>query len=148
MWLTPDLLPASAPTPAALSLLGTGSAAGAAALLVWRVSTRPPAQRPLAALLGLSLVIGLLGPLGWLHYYVMPLLILPGLARLMPRRAAIPLGAVTVILMSMPLYLGLASTALFHTLYPALASGAWLAVLLAILWPQTAQTVPPRDARR
>jgi len=134
--LQPEVLPASAVTPMVLNLISRAAVVIVAGLLLWRAHRWTPAQRPLGALLGLSLVIWLLGPLGWLHYYVVPLLVLPGLALMIPRRLAIWIGGATVILSSMPVYLALAGAPGFHALYPALAGGAWLAVLAALLWPR------------
>lgn len=44
-------------------------------------------------LFALSVVIALMGPLGWLHYYVVPMLLLPGLVGLLPRPSALGLAA-------------------------------------------------------
>lgn len=141
LWLSPDTLPASIPTRGTATVLGGVLAVSTAALLVRRAPTWPLALRPLAALLGLSLTIWLLGPLGWLHYYVMPLLLLPGLARLMPIRWAMTVGGAAVLMSLMPVYLVLAGHPGFHALYPALASAAWLAVLLSVLW---GRKTPPK----
>lgn len=51
-----------------------------------------PLRRSLG-LLSLSIILALAGPLGWLHYYVVPMLLLPGLIGLLPARAAILLLA-------------------------------------------------------
>ncbi len=46
-------------------------------------------------LLAMAIILPLFGPLGWQHYYLMPMLLLPGLAGLVPmRRTAAVLGVV------------------------------------------------------
>ncbi len=107
----------------------------AVAVLVWRARSWPMAERPLGTLMALSLILGLLGPLGWLHYFTLPALLLPGLARLMPPRRAWLAGGLAVAASVMPVYLLLARLPAFHAVYPALAATAWLAVLTALLWP-------------
>jgi hypothetical protein len=48
-------------------------------------------------LIALSIIVALLGPLGWLHYYLVPLLLLPGLLGVLPvRRAAVLIALVGV----------------------------------------------------
>lgn len=48
-------------------------------------------------LFALSIILALMGPLGWLHYYVVPMLLLPGLLGLLPFRAALVLIAVVLV---------------------------------------------------
>lgn len=55
----------------------------------WRTDLGPQ-------LIYLSLVATLLGPVGWLHYLLVPLLLLPGLAPRLPRTTAIASGALCV----------------------------------------------------
>ncbi|WP_413874188.1 glycosyltransferase family 87 protein [Albidovulum sp.] len=47
--------------------------------------------------LALSIVVALMGPLGWLHYYLVPMLLLPGLLGLLPFRAAVALMALVAV---------------------------------------------------
>ncbi|WP_413869906.1 glycosyltransferase family 87 protein [Albidovulum sp.] len=68
------------------------------------VATFGRALRPLPGrlrrgigLLALSIVVPLMGPLGWLHYYLVPMLLLPGLIGLMPFRAAVALIALVTV---------------------------------------------------
>ncbi|WP_291337990.1 glycosyltransferase family 87 protein [Albidovulum sp.] len=44
-------------------------------------------------LIAVSIIVALLGPLGWLHYYLVPLLLLPGFLALLPLRQAAFLAA-------------------------------------------------------
>lgn len=56
--------------------------------LVWmllRTARLPDAQRLLVRLFALSLLINLFGPLGWVHYYLFQLLLLPALLTLLPK---------------------------------------------------------------
>jgi hypothetical protein len=48
-------------------------------------------------LLALSIVVALMGPLGWLHYYLVPMLLLPGLLGLLPVGTAVLLMALVAI---------------------------------------------------
>ncbi|OYX42288.1 MAG: hypothetical protein B7Z02_12750 [Rhodobacterales bacterium 32-67-9] len=45
-----------------------------------------------------SLILALFGPLGWLHYYLLPMLLLPGLPGLLPRGPALALMAPIAVL--------------------------------------------------
>ena len=45
-------------------------------------------SRRTIALFALSVILPLFGPLGWLHYYILPMLLLPGLFGLLPSRTA------------------------------------------------------------
>ena len=73
----------------AISVLAVGLIAA-----FWRALWPLPGRlRRGLGLLALSIVLALTGPLGWLHYYLMPMLLLPGLLGLLPARAAIPLLA-------------------------------------------------------
>jgi hypothetical protein len=48
----------------------------------------PSAERRVLMLLVLSIIIPLTGPLGWLHYYLLPMFLLPGFIVRLPRSAA------------------------------------------------------------
>ncbi|SPH24946.1 hypothetical protein DEA8626_03979 [Defluviimonas aquaemixtae] len=58
----------------------------------------PGRSRRGIALFALAVILPLFGPLGWLHYYVVPMLLLPGLVRLLPLRIA----AVLIALVGFP----------------------------------------------
>ncbi len=63
-----------------------------AAFLRTLAAAAGPVRRGIG-LLALSLLVALFGPLGWLHYYVVPLLLLPGLLAFLPQRTALWLVA-------------------------------------------------------
>ena len=70
------------------------------AALVWLIratTALPPAQKLVTRLFCLSLLINLFGPLGWMHYYLLQLFLLPALLTLLPLRIglAVILGVAT-----------------------------------------------------
>ncbi|MCP3968902.1 MAG: DUF2029 domain-containing protein [Rhodobacteraceae bacterium] len=80
------------------------------ACLVWLwLRLRPmPRDRSLpAGLFALSLLINLFGPLGWSHYYLLQLFLLPGLVGLFPPRLGALLLFATALATSGPAYLWL-----------------------------------------
>lgn len=90
-----------------------------------------PARRS-TALFALSIVLALFGPLGWLHYYVLPMLLLPGLLGLLPRRAALLLIAV-VGLPSLAMVFGQIGVLPWPVAnYTWFMCAAWLSVLVAL----------------
>ncbi len=107
-------------------------AAGLAAL-ARTVRCHAPADRLPVALLALGIMLPILGPVGWQHYYLLPLLLVPGLpARVGLRRALPPLGFLAVILFFPALILS-GGRPYGQTVHVALAVTAWLAVLAAVL---------------
>ena len=94
-------------------------------------------QKRAMGLLALSIIVPLFGPLGWLHYYVMPMLLLPGIVPHIPlRRAVVLFGA-----------LGLASLAALFAKIGALpwpsANYVWVMCLLW-LWVLTELMIAAR----
>ena len=92
----------------------------------------PERPRTLVTLLALSIGLFLFGPLGWQHYYLLPLVMLPGLV------AVAPLGQVC--LAALPALVGtnitLFTLALDHGLRPGwyvgFAAGCWALTLWQI----------------
>ncbi|MCB2117329.1 MAG: DUF2029 domain-containing protein [Rhodobacteraceae bacterium] len=64
----------------------------------------PGAARRGIGLFAFSLILALFGPLGWLHYYVLPMLLLPGLLGLLPIRPAMVLISVPSLLSLAPVF--------------------------------------------
>lgn len=58
-------------------------------------------------LLGVLLVALIANPLGWVHYLILPFMMLPGLLAVAERRLAVRTIGVTFVLFSMPVYLAL-----------------------------------------
>ncbi|MGB3316272.1 MAG: glycosyltransferase family 87 protein [Albidovulum sp.] len=79
-----------------------------------------------------SVILSLFGPLGWQHYYLLPMLLLPGLVGLLPKeRAMLPLAAIVL----PSLYFVFEARSLLP--WPAatvvwIFSAGWLAVLAAL----------------
>ncbi|GAB4389837.1 glycosyltransferase family 87 protein [Albidovulum sp.] len=100
---------------------------------LWRaLRQRPAAEARLLLAFGLGLVVPLFGPLGWLHYYLLPLLLLPALLARLPRAAAIGLGA--AIAATSPTLLGSLRPMIpaFTPLMTLAGVAVWLAVLAAL----------------
>ena len=92
----------------------------------------PGEQRRGIGLLALAIVLALFGPLGWLHYYVLPMLLLPGLLGLLPMRPASMLVALVAI-PSLALIFGQISLLPWPIAnYTWLMCAAWAAILAAL----------------
>lgn len=85
------------PVPPVLSALVTlaGAAIAGACLLALRGA--PQERRLPLALMVLGIVIPVFGPLGWLHYYMLPLFLLPGIPGLFRPARALLLAAIIVV---------------------------------------------------
>ncbi len=95
------------------------------AMLAWmilRTHRLDPAIRLPVQLLTLSVLLNLFGPLGWIHYYLLPLLLLPALPAMVTPERGYALVA---------LFGALTSTMLFETLLNA-ADGALLLVSVGV----------------
>ncbi len=100
-------------------------------LATWRIMApaAPELRRTGAALL-IALILPLFGPLGWLHYYVLPLLLLPMLAPALPRVVAV-IGLITLTIVNAP-EMAVMVPAL-HANIPVhvmVTTGSWLATLV------------------
>jgi alpha-1,2-mannosyltransferase len=73
--------------PAPAGLLGQLPGLALAFILLftaWRIAPLPAPQRRLTGLIAVSLALPLFGPLGWAHYYLLPVLLVPGFVSLFP----------------------------------------------------------------
>lgn len=92
----------------------------------------PGPIRRVTGLFAISVILALFGPLGWLHYYLLPLLLMPGLFGLMTRRAA-TLCAIAVAIVSLrPLFAHIGWLPWPVANYLWLSATAWLAVLATL----------------
>ncbi|WP_347312767.1 glycosyltransferase family 87 protein [Defluviimonas sp. SAOS-178_SWC] len=82
--------------------------------------------------LALSIIVALFGPLGWLHYYLMPMLLLPGLLGLLPPRAALAVIAPVSLLSLALVFADIHVPPWPIASYVWLASASWLAVLAGL----------------
>lgn len=90
------------PKPAWISATSTLCLLGAIAVL-WRVTRRIVAPRRTGLhVLGLALIVPIFAPLGWAHYYLLALYVMPGVLVLMPRRGAIALLVILCVTLSVP----------------------------------------------
>ena len=93
---------------------------------------QPGEVRRYAGLLSFSLIIALFGPLGWLHYYVLPLLLLPGLFALFPVRVALPLVLTVMVPALLPVALHVGALPWPAANATWIACATWLIVLMAL----------------
>jgi hypothetical protein len=129
LWPLPGVLPAGIVAPVLAGVLARLIGVALLAALVWR--WRGHARAPLALLLGLAVIVPLAGPLGWLHYYVLPLLLLPALLTLAPQARV--LLALVPLALSLPLFLALRTLPGFDLGFVVVGAALWLAVLASLL---------------
>ena len=114
----------------AVSKLGLLIATG----VLWRVTRGDGAHRRTAArLLGLALIVALFAPLGWAHYYLLALFLLPGVLTWMPLRRAMVLLLSVAVTLSLPFQSAFFDLAL--PVYPQILImvPVFLATLIALL---------------
>ncbi|MEZ5779222.1 MAG: glycosyltransferase family 87 protein [Paracoccaceae bacterium] len=119
--------------PAGISPAITLAALGFMVLLVVLARRWPREKARGLLLLALSVVIPLFGPLGWAHYYLMPLLLLPGLLMRLPPRAALPLGVAVGFVSAEALVARIGALPWPVANYIWAATAVWLCVLFAII---------------
>jgi len=74
-----------------------------ATFVLWRVTQRVDHRRRTGAqLLGLALIVAIFAPLGWAHYYLLALFLLPGVLVVMPLRRAMTLLQIVWVTLSVP----------------------------------------------
>lgn len=129
LWPLPSALPAGIVAPVLAGVLARLIGLALVAALIWRWRGHP--QAPLALLIGLAVLVPLAGPLGWLHYYVLPLLLLPGLLRLAPGARALVLGVPAAL--SLPVFLAMRGLPGFDLWFVAAGAALWLAVVATLL---------------
>lgn len=83
-------------------------------------------------LLAVSITMALFGPLGWIHYYLMPLMLLPGLFGIMPNRLAVPCVTAVAIISFRPIFAYFAWLPWPVANYLWLSVTVWLCVLAAL----------------
>lgn len=113
---------------AALSLAGLAMVAA----FLMALKDQPAALRRGIGVFALSLILALFGPLGWLHYYLLPLFLMPGLFGLLGRRAAMLLALAVAITSFRPAFAGIGHLPWPVANYLWASLAAWLAVLAAL----------------
>ena len=113
---------------AGLSLAGV--AILAAVLLA--LKDQPAALRRGIGVFATALILALFGPLGWLHYYLLPLFLVPGLFGLLGRRTAMLLALAVAIPSFRLAFAGIGSLPWPVASYLWASLAAWLAVLAAL----------------
>lgn len=100
-----------------------------AALLIRATARTDSCERRFLALFGLSILVPLFGPLGWMHYYIIPALLMPALPAIAPWRATFLVVAAWAFGASHILHaLDLPAIA-----YVALRCALWLAVFAILI---------------
>lgn len=121
------------PVPPGLGLALSLAALALAGILAAGLRRQPGPLRRVIGLFALSIVLALFGPLGWLHYYLLPLLLLPGLFGLCSQRTAMLL-CLAVALPSLRVTFAQIDLLPWPVAnYLWIACAAWLAVLAALL---------------
>lgn len=105
-------------------------------------------KRIVVRLFTLSLLFNLFGPLGWVHYYLLQLMLLPALLTLFPGRQGIALLGAFGVLTSWPMFLGLRTQIAGDMPAVILIASAMVALFVIVCRgparakPQTSATVP------
>lgn len=129
---TDDLIVVFAPVPGWLPTILSLSAVIAVVAFLAALRNRPAPDRRLVGLLALSIILALFGPLGWLHYYLLPLLLLPGLSGLMSLRAATICALAIGLISFRPLFSCIYLLPWPVANYLWLSVASWLTVLVAL----------------
>ena len=132
IWPAPNLyifeLPAWLRHLSTLANLGLWLILGGRILLAAQgLDARP---RMMVSALALSTGLFLFGPLGWQHYYLLPLVLLPGLATIAPPWAAAVAAFPALVGENIFLFTGLLSADPPPSYYVCLAVGGWIGTLL------------------
>ncbi|WP_164736742.1 glycosyltransferase family 87 protein [Pararhodobacter zhoushanensis] len=101
--------------PAALGIglrLATLGFVTAVVFWFWQLPRR---ERLVLGLTALSIAVPLFGPIGWQHYYVLPLLLAPGAIARMPASRRLVASVVVIVASAFPLYVALRLGALRFT---------------------------------
>lgn len=95
------------------------------------LAARGLAERPAMLTRALALAIGLclFGPLGWQHYYLLPMVLLPGLATLAPVRAVVVAVFPAFLGENIFFFTGLLGAPFPPTVYLCVAVGGWIVTL-------------------
>ena len=120
------------PVPGWLSIGLALTALALTTAFLMALKDKPGPERRATGLFALWLILTLFGPLGWQHYYLLPLLLLPGLiARLTPR-AGLLLGLAIALPSIRFVFLTIGFLPWPVANYVWLACPGWLAVLLTL----------------
>lgn len=88
--------------------------------------------RRVVGFFALAILVPLMGTLGWQHYYVVPLLLLPGLTQLLPRVPALALIAGAIVPSLSMVFVGLDALPWPVANYIWIMCAAWLAILAGL----------------
>lgn len=123
----------------------------ALAALIWlhiRTRNLHSNRRLTVRLLCVSLLVPLFGPIGWTHYYLLPLLLIPSLASILPQRIGLPaLVAIGIALSQAVFFYGYKTfTSGLSTMIPGTV--IMLAGFILCLCVGTNQSSEKKDAQR
>ncbi|WP_138423872.1 glycosyltransferase family 87 protein [Maritimibacter alexandrii] len=121
--------PHMVPETAWIAWLTRGFLIAATAALWWGTRNLALRLRLWTRLMGLVLITLLANPLGWVHYLILPLILLPGLIEVLPRRIAILGIALIALPLSLPVFIYFGDTRGIGLLPVLLNTGATLVML-------------------
>ncbi|HBZ45044.1 MAG TPA: hypothetical protein DEO85_13515 [Maritimibacter sp.] len=123
----------------------TRAVLAAGLVLIWWTSRDVASRlRIWLRLLAVLLLTTITNPLGWVHYLVLPFVMLPGLLELMDRKTAWRVIALTFIAFSMPVYLALNMFGAGDWVQVGLNFGVPVALIVVTLFVARAEANPER----
>lgn len=111
---------------------------------LWQVTRRVPEQEARAVtLMSLSLILAIFGPIGWTHYYILPIALLPSFFRLSGALVAVAVALPLMLSQSMSVtqavYAGQSARATL--IYTLVTVCLWLLLLGAVLFRRKSQAI-------
>lgn len=122
-----------------------GALVAGLAITAWRLRHHPRCDRRALALIALGILVPLCSPIGWLHYYLLPMLLVPGLAAFLPPVRAAALLLVAAAVLSVPAFRGFASLPMPTPSYLWAGCAVWLVLFVAVLAAPPRATLPARQ---
>ncbi len=129
-------------TPAWIDAAGKVAALAALVWMLRATAGLDTARRRVARLFLVSLLINLFGPLGWVHYFQLQVVLLPALAGLLPLRRGIAIAVFAAIATSWPLALWLSQVVPGDYFRAALGSASMLVLFVAVTLGCRTRSVP------
>lgn len=111
--------------------------------LVWfRLSPLPPGERRIRGLLTITIAAPLFAPLGWQHYFLLPMLLTPALLIWLPRGMASLFVAIVAAFLTSTVFVLMTITTNHTAAYIWAFCGLWLGVLAAAILPRARMPAP------
>lgn len=111
--------------------------------LVWfRLSPLPAAERRIRGLLTITIAAPLFAPLGWQHYFLLPMLLTPALLLWLPRGMASLIVGIVAAFLTSTVFVLMTVTTNHTAAYIWAFCALWLVVLAAAVLPKARVPVP------